>query len=109
MSREQKLLDALEDARDDLARWRRTVWWWIIAAASSIVALIGGSLIGAWGTWHHVDTGGLVVAPIILGVIGVVIAAVGMPLWLADYEPRHPARALRNAERAYRDYLNGDM
>lgn len=103
----QRLLDDIDDARDDLARYVR-VWRRLFGAVMLFAALIvvGGS-IGTLGWAFRVDTGPLAAGIIIPSGVGASAFLVALGGWTDGKGDAHRLRkAVRKAERAYRDHLN---
>lgn len=114
---EQKLLDDIEDARDRLNAHKKLLKMLKSVAAGSLTGSIAGAFVSPvlqWNGWVTVGT-----------IIGVLVF-LGFTIWasLVQYRDqyrliegrysydtkwvRQPtyAKLLKNAERAYRDYLN---
>lgn len=102
---EQKLLDNLEDARDELLRFRRGLGIRLFFLGLTVAACTTGVCVAQWGTSHHVDVTPTVVAlclPSITVAVGTLISLVTL---FPERAEEHPSLKLRRAERAYRDYL----
>lgn len=108
MREEQRLLDRIEDARLDAQRFRRLLVLGIATISIGVVLTVFGVLLGTWGALHQIDTGGVAAGAMIFGVVLKVSAVVATLIYYSDDGGR-TQRALRNAERAYRDYLTGSM
>lgn len=101
----QRLLDQIEDARLCTERFRRVL---VLGAAVTVVGvliLVFGVCFGPWGAINHIDTGAATAAGAILSGIMIAIIAGVSTLEFFMEDRGNTSKALRRAERAYRDYL----
>jgi hypothetical protein len=105
---EQKLLDELEDAKEEIKHCRRG-WAYIIAAfIICVLFILTGLSVGMWSTANHIDLGGQAAGFLALGIIGTIATTITSFSWLDRYgHLNSPKKALKSAERAYRDHLMG--
>lgn len=108
MRQEQRLLDRIEDARLDAQRFRRLLVLGIVVVVVGILLIVFGTLLGVWGTFDGTDTGAVAGGAIMFGVILMLLAGVATLIHYNN-DDGDTQRALRKAERAYRDYLIGSM
>lgn len=101
----QKLLDDVEDARDDLRMFtNRLRFAWGVGIVG-LFFVIGGWITGVVTGYIHVDAGGLCAGLIIGGLVMLVIGAVCHEVTVDDNKNKHPRKALRAAERCYHDHV----
>jgi uncharacterized membrane protein len=103
---EQRLLDALDDARIALQTYKRWVCIFIVFLLFFLAFITLGVYAGFEGSLHHVDTAGWAAASITVGCIGSVITIIVVAIIInATVGENHPDIELRKAQRAHRDYI----
>ena len=116
-----RALDDLEDAQDDLARYKRGVRFSVTGLLTSVFMVVTGAVIGSFGSSIGVDTGGVAGALCGIGGAGI-LAAVGFGVWWFYWNHTYkqeysvyresgpsPKQRLRAAERAYRNVTMEDV
>lgn len=107
ISKQQQLLDELDEARIVLRAYRRGLRLATLSAVVFLCLILTGAVVGMWSTAAKVDFGGQVALLCILGSIGTVVSVGTGFEWYDAHlrEGRSPAAQLRAAERAYRNHM----
>lgn len=116
VTRQQQLLDELDEARIVAKTCRRGWWLATLVGLMSLLMVLSGAVVGMWSTAAKVDFGWQATLLVILGVFGLVGSVVFGCYWheanTTDYTNSRdgktvppPAARLRAAERAYRNHV----
>ena len=106
MEEEARYLDNIEDAKEELAHYQKLLSLAIGVLSLGGAMIVAGAVIGVVSGFFHVDLGGLVVL-LVLGGIVVGGAGGGGCVYVTDAtDGPQLKRKARDAERAYRDYIN---
>jgi hypothetical protein len=107
---EQKYLDEIEDAQEQLKFFRRYCFWFSTGMGASLCSIAIGLAAGAISQIAGYDMVGLTTVLVIIGCVGFV-AFLGMllitvfPMDFGDPGKSHPKEKLRKAEREYRNFI----
>lgn len=106
MTKEQHLLDDIEDAQEALRSYKRAERGVIVLGSLCLALIALGVYVGIEGTIHHKDTGDWATVFICVGNMGIIIICIFCGVVISDSLTKDDPRVkLRKAQRAYRDYL----